>query len=183
METTLRPGRVSLFCIAVFLTLLLGGCNGDSSVAGALVTPTSTTSPVGSPAEAVSLPNVPALAPPLTPLEIPVSPVDYPNEWPDALRLPDEFTPVDLTSGTMPGVDDPEWAAALRYARPPLDAADALTVHFERQGWSVVRRDFGGTGVLLTIELQSTGSGMLVIDADTETDSAAVVLALVRLDS
>jgi hypothetical protein len=183
VETTLRVGRVSLFCIAVLLTLLLSGCNGNSSAAGAPVAPTSQSPPAGPTVGAAGIPDLPTLAPPLAPLELPVAPVEYPEEWPEALRLPAEFTPVDLTSGSMPGVDDPEWSAGLRYARPPLDAADALTVHFERQGWSVVRRDFGGTGVLLTIELDSTGSGMVVIDADTATDGAAVILALVRLAS
>lgn len=183
LETILKAIRGALLSLTVLIALLLASCSGGDSRAQAPVDPTATAEPARATVEPLVMPELPTLAPPLVPLQIPNSPVDYPADWPGVLRLPDDFVPVDLASGSLPGVDDPEWSAALRYTGPPLDAADALTVHFERQGWSVVSRDFGGTGVLLTVEDEAAGSGMIIVDADTETDSAAVILALVRLAS
>jgi hypothetical protein len=105
--------------------------------------------------------------PPLANVEFPTQIAEYPTDWPVELRFPEEFTLADTSSGKLPEQDSVGWSAKLRYHGDPKSAADALSAFLIEQGWQIGQRtDLDSGGVLVLIEKDGGGSGIIVIDSD-----------------
>lgn len=123
------------------------------------------------------LPSRVKLPPPLRNVEFPSEPTQYPEDWPDDLKFPEDFVLVDSTSGTLPESTTEGWSAKLRYQGKPSDAVELASAFFEEKGWTIfqkTRLDSGGFSLILQRE---QGSGIVVIDSDPNDASATLIIA------
>ena len=126
---------------------------------------------------------LPELPPPLANVKFPTQQIDYPTDWPESLRYPAEFKPVEISSATLVEGGAKSWAAKLRFLGGPSDAADALSTFFTSGGWKVAERielESGGFTLLISRDDTQTG-GIVVVDAEPATPGSTRVLSTVFL--
>jgi hypothetical protein len=134
----------------------------------------SPTTPPATPTAAV------LLSPLLADVKFPTQKVDYPVEWPQELRYPDQFTLVQTSSGMESG-GIKGWAAKLRYTGSLKDAADLLSSFFTSNGWQIAERNELSTGGLsLLIERNNRqNTGLIVLESDPADSNSIRIVATV----
>lgn len=122
-------------------------------------------------------PSQPSLPNPLENVEFPSEPTQYPADWPDELKFPEDFTLLDSTSGILPESTTTGWSAKLKYQGKPSDAVKLASAFLEEKGWTIFQKtqlDSGGFSLILERE---QGGGIVIIDADPNDVSASLIIA------
>ncbi len=120
------------------------------------------------------------LSPPLENVEFPTQAVPYPSDWPAELRFPEQFIVVDLSSGSLPDSPSTGWAAKLRYVGDPKGAATILSSFLRDNNWQIAEDTSLDTGgVLMVIERDNNGSGIVVMDIDVTTPGNTIIVATI----
>jgi hypothetical protein len=122
-------------------------------------------------------PSQNSLPSPLEVIEFPAEPTQYPVDWPDDLKFPEEFVLVDSTTGQMPESTTTGWSAKLRYQGKPSDAVELASAFFKEKGWTILQKiqmDSGGFTLILQRE---QGSGIIVIETDPNNNSETLIVA------
>ena len=86
----------------------------------------------------------------------------YPDDWPEELIYPDEFTLIETSSGTLVDGADIGWGAVLEYTGSIEDAIDLMESHLTSHGWTIISRD------------EVDNNGILVVDDDNENGQSIV---------
>jgi hypothetical protein len=123
------------------------------------------------------LPSKFILPPPLANIEFPSDHMQYPSDWPDELKLPQEFILADVASGTLPEGSTKGWSAKYRYQGKPLVAEKQISAFFENKGWVIVesyKLDSGGFSLIIQRNL---GNGIIVIDTDPSNSLQTLIIA------
>lgn len=119
----------------------------------------------------VSLPS------PLEHIEFPAEPTQYPADWPDEFRLPDDFVLLDSTSGTLPENTTKSWSAKLKYQGKPFDALNVMTEALQEKGWVVIQSNRLDSGRALLLLQRGGSQASVVIDTDPNDSSVSLVIA------
>jgi hypothetical protein len=125
------------------------------------------------------LPSKYTLPPPLENVDFPSEQTQYPADWPDELKFPNEFVLVDSSSGKLPENTVQGWAAKFRYKGKPSEAEKVMSPFLKERGWTIVeshRLDSGGYSLLIQLE---QGSGIIIIDDDPNTMSESLIIATI----
>jgi len=127
-----------------------------------------------------TLPVISTLSPPLQNVYFPPIEVAYPDGWPIKLQYPDQFTLVEANSGVMPENNTIVWAVKLRYEGDPQSAASLLLNYFTEINWQIAEQTtLDSGGILLLIEENNKGTGILVIDSEKENPDFTTIVATI----
>lgn len=122
------------------------------------------------------LPSTITLPPPLANVEFPSEQTRYPADWPKDLKFPDEFKPVDFSSGLLPENSTKGWSAKFKYQGEASEVTKIISGFFENKGWTIIEHnelDSGGSALLIQRE---QGSGVIVIDTDATNSSQTLII-------
>lgn len=120
------------------------------------------------------------MAPPLQNVEFPEQIVEYPPEWPVELRYPEQFSPVELSSGTLPDGEKTGWVAKLRYQGDRKLAINLAMSFLAANGWQVVEyTDLDSGGILVLMERDPRGTGIVIVDEEVGTLGIAKIIAAI----
>jgi hypothetical protein len=125
------------------------------------------------------LPKTATLPPPLANVDFPTEQVQYPADWPDELKFPEDLVLTDSSSGTLPDSAAMGWSAKLRFQGKPLEAEKIISAYFKDKGWTIVEStelDSGGFSLIIQRE---QGNGIIVIDTDPNNSSQTIIIATV----
>lgn len=124
--------------------------------------------------------DIATLPPPLKNVQFPTQVIAYPTNWPIDLRYPEQFSVVEVSSGTLPYSTLVGWAVKLRYAGDLKSAALILSSFFTQKGWQIVEStDLDSGGVLLMIERGDKSTGIVIMDIDASNPAYTIILATV----
>ncbi len=179
-----RPGWIvacflaaAAACILVAAAaLILGGYYALSRDDGTTREPTQ--SAISEPAaEETPLATLP---PSLAGVAFPTQVIDYPPDWPADLRYPQDFKPVETSSGPLAqGVEG--WSAKLLYTGDTREASDLIVSSFQANGWLVVEMAEldSEKRVLALEEVESGGSAVIAIEPDEDRSGLIRVIVTV----
>jgi hypothetical protein len=113
----------------------------------------------------------------ITNIEFPLESVEYPQNWPEDLKLPDGIILVDSKSGLAPEGDRQGWLGKFRFTGDPSEAERLISIHFSESGWKTRRiGEFASGGFVLLLE-KDQSDGLVVVDIDPE-DPSQVIIAV-----
>lgn len=139
-----------------------------------------TPSPTARPVTQQATSDIATLPPPLKNVEFPTQVIAYPTDWPIELRYPEQFSVVEVSSGTLPDSASTGWAVKLRYAGDLKSAANILSSFFAEKGWQIVERtELDSGGVLLVIERGDKSTGIVIMDTDASNPDYTNIIATV----
>jgi hypothetical protein len=122
------------------------------------------------------LPSTIRLPPPLANIEFPLVQVQYPPDWPNELKLPQDFILTDFASGILPEASTKGWSAKYRYQGKPAEANRIISAYFESKGWIIIENyklDSGGFSLLIQ---RNQGDGIIVIDTDPNNSLQTLII-------
>jgi hypothetical protein len=125
------------------------------------------------------LPSRIKLPPPLRNVDFPSEQIQYPANWPDDLKFPEEFALVDSATGELPETTSTGWSVKLRFKGQPSDAVEKTSDFFEEKGWAIIQKsqlDSGGFSIILE---QDQGSGIVIIDSDLDDPTTTLIIATI----
>lgn len=125
------------------------------------------------------LPSTIKLPPPLENVEFPLEQTQYPEDWINDLRYPEEFVLVESTSGTLPEGASKGWGTKLRYNGKPSEAANALSKFLEENKWNIVEKSGLDSGGFLILIQRDQGSGIIIVDFDPNDPSQSLIIATI----
>jgi hypothetical protein len=127
------------------------------------------------------LPSIYHIPPKLANVDFPTEEKQYPTDWPNELKFPDDFLLVDFTSGTMPENSITGWSIKLRYQGKPSSAVEMLSTFFEDSSWTIVENDELDFGGFLLLIQREQGNGVIVIEIDPDNSLQTLVIATIFL--
>jgi hypothetical protein len=123
---------------------------------------------------------IPTMAPVLQDIQFPNETVEYPQSWPSFLIYPDQFSLVDVQTGSYMGGDSLGWEAKLLFDGDAETASEILLAFFIESGWNVtLREEFVAGGIMIVVEKDEESSGIVTIEKDQGGDHITKVLIII----
>lgn len=120
-----------------------------------------------------------AASPSIVSLDIPNETINYPEDWPEDLRLPVSFSLVEANSGTSVGGSSQGWTAMYRFDGSVDEAESAINKHYFDNGWEIVgieKQEIGGYKMLVQ---KGETEGFLVIELDSENQKQTLIMTTI----
>jgi hypothetical protein len=103
--------------------------------------------------------------------------IDYPQEWPNDLILPDLINLVDYASGLATENDKQGWNGKFRFEGSFSQAEKMIKRHFMDLGWDIEKIEDSSLSEFVLLLSKDNGDGLVVLDIDPK-DSNQIIIAI-----
>ena len=121
--------------------------------------------------------TLPPLPPPPQTYDFPSEKTQYPADWPNDFKFPEDFVLVGTASGSLPGDTSTGWSARFNYQGSAEDTAKAASEFLESKGWTITDNLPANSDNVTLIVEQDNSSGIIAISKDPNNPSQTLITA------
>ncbi len=116
----------------------------------------------------------------LADVDFPITPIDYPTDWPKQLQFPESLVLVEANSGTIFEGAPKVWIAKFRSEKSAAQISEIVVEHFTQLNWEIKQLPVPTEDLFLAVEYNNEQStGQVTISSDS---GGSRIISSVRLE-